>query len=190
MERIRTSRYCSSCGYSLDHVTKSACPECGREFDPGNSWTWRNDSYGRNTSKAKVRAWVAGIGAVVIVVAIGAAAAAFFPGELHVVVGVMFGAAAIIAFVFSLTDWFEILRPDQGVAGQIRSRASEKEFAQIIGQLGIVDQAMRPVGTFKMGVDRHTARACSGAIDIGERVRVVARERGMFVVERVDSKTS
>lgn len=31
------SRRCLSCDYALDHLPSTRCPECGREFDPGDS---------------------------------------------------------------------------------------------------------------------------------------------------------
>jgi predicted RNA-binding Zn-ribbon protein involved in translation (DUF1610 family) len=35
------SKYCLQCGYTLDGLTESRCPECGREFDPFNGSSFR-----------------------------------------------------------------------------------------------------------------------------------------------------
>jgi hypothetical protein len=34
------TRYCLGCGYIIDHLTERRCPECGREFDPADIWTF------------------------------------------------------------------------------------------------------------------------------------------------------
>ncbi len=33
-------RYCLGCGYIIDHLPEPRCPECGRQFDPANPWTF------------------------------------------------------------------------------------------------------------------------------------------------------
>lgn len=35
-----SGRSCIGCGYALDGLTVNRCPECGREFDPKESWTY------------------------------------------------------------------------------------------------------------------------------------------------------
>ena len=32
--------HCKSCEYPLEYLTVNRCPECGREFDPDNPWTY------------------------------------------------------------------------------------------------------------------------------------------------------
>ncbi len=34
------SKRCLDCGYILDRLPRPRCPECGREFDPGEPWTY------------------------------------------------------------------------------------------------------------------------------------------------------
>src|ERR1043165_9414027 len=31
---------CLSCKYDLSHLTEHRCPECGREFDPNDPWSF------------------------------------------------------------------------------------------------------------------------------------------------------
>jgi hypothetical protein len=34
------AKYCLGCGYIIDHLPEPRCPECGREFDPGDPLTF------------------------------------------------------------------------------------------------------------------------------------------------------
>ncbi len=34
------TKYCLGCGYDLEHLGESGCPECGRTFDPTDSSTF------------------------------------------------------------------------------------------------------------------------------------------------------
>lgn len=37
---VQPTMYCKGCGYVLDGLPEHRCPECGREFDPGNPKTF------------------------------------------------------------------------------------------------------------------------------------------------------
>jgi membrane protein implicated in regulation of membrane protease activity len=81
-------------------------------------------------------------------------------------------AAGLVAFVGELAFWRRRVRP-------LKVRAGAET---LIGQTGRVVVACRPEGQIEVAGERWQARCQAGA-DVGQRVKVVARERLLLVVD-------
>ena len=45
LEPLSTQARCLGCGYLLEGLPENRCPECGREFDPGNPGSYMSRQY-------------------------------------------------------------------------------------------------------------------------------------------------
>jgi membrane-bound serine protease (ClpP class) len=87
--------------------------------------------------------------------------------------------AGLFAFVGELAFWRRRVKPLEVRAGA----------ETLIGETGRVVTACRPDGQVEVNGELWQARCASGA-DVGEQVRVVARERLRLTVEPVEARAT
>jgi hypothetical protein len=96
--------YCRGCDYPLKGLAEPRCPECGREFDPGNANTYLNKLRGQ-----AFRKWMLRIRIALLPIAISWFFIVAWNFRIQSVAGYIYsdiGHAAQYLLVWALLSWF------------------------------------------------------------------------------------